>query len=244
MAVLEARAITHRYGDRVVLKEVNLSLPAGGRCAVVGPNGSGKTTLLRLLAKLEKPCQGEVTASRSGAPVTAELSFRRCVTLVLQRPFLFHTTVLGNVLYGLRARGMGRREAREKAIGALAQAGLASLQSRPARGLSVGEGQLVNLVRALVLDPEALLLDEVTAHLDPENQGRVEDLVLRFSREQGASIVFVTQNLPQAFRVADEGVMLYRGEVLQKGRLAGFLERPEDQRVADFVQGQMLKPAC
>ena len=139
MAVLEARGITHRYGERVVLREVSLSVPAGARYAVVGPNGSGKTTLLRLLARLERPSQGEVTATRNGGPVTADLDFRRCVAMVLQRPFLFHTTVLGNVLYGLRARGMGLREAKEKALGALAEAGLAALQRRPARAVRCNE---------------------------------------------------------------------------------------------------------
>jgi len=240
MLRMQACGLTHRYGSNTVLHNVDLETPAGGRLAVVGPNGAGKSTLLRLLAGLERPTGGEVVATDSAGRPCHHLALRRRVTMVLQRPFLFHTTVLGNVLYGLRVRGVPRGEARQRARRTLASAGLASLESRPAGALSVGESQLLNLARALALEPEVLLLDEVTAHLDPDNQRRVEELVLQYHAERGAGLLFVTQNLPQAFRMADEGVMLYRGQVLQQGRLADFVGRPRTPRVAEFVQAQML----
>jgi len=243
MLALGARAITHFRGNRVVLRDVHLEIAAGERFAIVGPNGAGKSTLLRLLALLEEPSEGEIIIREKGKRLSADLALRRRMVMVFQHSFLFHASVFGNVLYGLRVRGLPASLARERTQKALEMTGLEELARRPARNLSAGESQLVNLARALALDPEVLFLDEVTAHLDPNNEAKVEEILLRFSEEGKAAVVLVTQNLPQACRLANRGVMLYEGEVVGKGILREFLHQPIDDRVARFLRGQVLKAA-
>jgi len=240
MLSLHARGLSHSYRGRPVLRDITLEIPPGKRLALIGPNGAGKSTLLRLLAGLEKPNRGEVVALDGEAPITDPLALRRRVTMLLQRPYLLQTTVLGNVLYGLRLRGL-RAGARQKALAVLETTGLAHKAAQHARTLSGGESQLLNLARALALEPEILLLDEVTAHLDPENEARIEQLVLDYSQAPGRTLLLVTQDLPQACRLASEGFVLYDGELAQRDPLLDLLRHPSDPRVARFLQAHTLR---
>jgi len=219
MISLHMRSLTHRYHDRTVLRDVHLEVPAGARFALVGHNGSGKSTLLRLLAFLERPTAGEVFASSNGTRLSDDLSLRRRIVLVLQRPLLLNTSVLANVLYGLKVRWVPRPEARERAEEALETAGLTGLAHRSARLLSGGEVQLLNLARALAIGPEVLLLDEVTSHLDPANEERVEEIISRLAASGRVTTVLVTQDHEQAARLADRGALLRNGQVVRVGEI-------------------------
>jgi tungstate transport system ATP-binding protein len=240
MLSLHARNLSHSYRGRAVLRDITLEISPETRLSLIGPNGAGKSTLLRLLAGLEKPTQGEAIARDGETPVTDPLALRRRVTMLLQRPYLLQTTVLGNVLYGLHLRGH-RAGARQKALSVLEATGLAHKANQHARTLSGGEAQLLNLARALALEPEILLLDEVTAHLDPENEARIEQLVLDFSRTPGRTLIIVTQDLPQACRLAPEGLLLYDGQLAGRGPLPDLLRHPSDPRVARFLQSHTLR---
>lgn len=217
MISLRAANLSHCYQGRLVLQEVNLEIGAGESFAIVGHNGAGKSTLLRLLAFLERPSAGEVVAFANGAPTPADLALRRRVVMVMQRPFLFNTSVLANVAYGPRVRGASRREARERAHRALDMVGISALAEQPARTLSGGEAQLVNLARALAVEPEVLLLDEVTSHLDPDNEARAEEVVTNLTASGRVTVIVVTQDVDQAARLAARGALLSRGRVVAVG---------------------------
>src|SRR5207244_3526789 len=169
--------IVHRPASRgrkvgpEILRIDHLVIPMGQVTGILGPSGAGKSTLLRLLALLEAPTEGSVTVP--GALGWDATPGR--IVLVFQRPRLLQASVAANLGYGLWARGERRRGAKVEAW--LERLGLSALAYRPAQALSGGEQQRVALGRALILEPEVLLLDEPTANLDPENVALIERTV-------------------------------------------------------------------
>jgi tungstate transport system ATP-binding protein len=227
------------YGGRCVLDIDHLRVQSGEFLGVVGPSGAGKSTLLRLLNFLEVPDSGRLTfqgrqVHEGGVP----LATRRQVTTVFQRPVLLSSSVVRNVAYGLRLRGM--RDGRQEVEQVLARVGLADLARAPARTLSGGEAQRVALARALILHPVALLLDEPTANLDPYNVGLIEDAVRSMNREEGTTVVLVTHNIFQARRLAHRVVLLLGGRVVEAANVADFFDDPRDPRTDAFVRGEMV----
>lgn len=200
------------YGDSPVLTIDRLNIPRGEVIALVGPNGSGKTTLLHLLAFVETAG----TISFFGEQLTREtiLRFRRRVGLLLQNPYLFRTTVLTNIVWGLKIRGVPAEDARKKASEALRRVGLVGFESRPARSLSGGETQRVALARALALNPDVLLLDEPANHMDKESVQRTRDLVMEQNSKEGKTIVLTTHNLSLVESFAHRFLYIFSGKVI------------------------------
>jgi tungstate transport system ATP-binding protein len=232
--------ITKRYGDRIVLDVPALAIPRGEILALVGPSGAGKSTLLRLLNFLEPPTTGVIHFHGQAVTIDAgvPMAVRRQVTTVFQRPLLLATSVIANVMYGLRVRGV--RNARERARMALTQLGLAHLADTSAHRLSGGEMQRVALARALVCEPAVLLLDEPTANLDPANVERIEQAIVAAQRERPTTVVVVTHNLFQARRLAHRAGLLLDGRLIEVADKARFFDTPGDQRTAAFVRGEMV----
>jgi tungstate transport system ATP-binding protein len=232
-------AVRHGYGGRTVLSIESLQIAAGELLCLVGPTGAGKSTLLRLLAGLERPAAGRF---RFGDwPLDSgelPLETRRRIALVFQRPLALTGTVRANVEYGLRLRGLRREAARVQT--AIDQLGLTPLAPRDARSLSGGETQLMALARALVLEPEVLLLDEPTAHLDPARVTLVEGAVRDFRSRHAATVVWATHQLFQARRVADRVALLLDGRLVEAAGAAQFFTAPADPRTAAFVRGEMI----
>jgi tungstate transport system ATP-binding protein len=203
-------------GGREVLDIPILEIPDGQIVALTGPNGSGKTSLLQVLCGLFQPHKGSVKYrgqeifTQSGA---ARDRIRRDLGIVLQSPYLFKTTVLGNVCYGLLRRGLSRKDAAEKAREALDLAGLKGFGKRPYSALSGGEAQRVALARALVLEPEVLLLDEPFANVDAVSRSVIERVLLQENRYGKTSIIFTTHDMDQAHRMADTVVTLFEGKI-------------------------------
>lgn len=238
-ALYVLEGIRKTYGGRCVLDIDQLRVQSGEVLGVVGPSGAGKSTLLRLLNFLEVPDGGRLTfqgrqAQEGGVP----LATRRQVTTVFQRPVLLSSSVVRNVAYGLRLRGM--RDGRQEVEQVLARVGLADLARAPARTLSGGEAQRVALARALILHPVALLLDEPTANLDPYNVGLIEDAVRSMNREKGTTVVLVTHNIFQARRLAHRVVLLLGGRVVEAANVPDFFDNPRDPRTDAFVRGEMV----
>lgn len=232
-------ALTQSYGGRSVLQIDRLEVAAGEILCLVGPTGAGKSALLRLLAALETPASGQLHFGGfrpDGREFPLEL--RRRVTLVFQRPLLLSGNVLSNVEYGLRLRGVERPATKAQAI--LERLELSGLALRSARALSGGETQLLALARALVLEPEVLLLDEPTSNLDPARVARVEEVVAEFHRRRGSTIVWATHNLFQARRVARRVALLLDGRLVEVAETAVFFNSPRDARTAAFVRGEMV----
>jgi tungstate transport system ATP-binding protein len=231
--------VSHHYGDREVLAVDHLEVGDGEVLGLVGPTGSGKSTLLRLLAGVETASAGRVLfgghdLGGSGVP----LAVRRRVTLMFQRPLLLAGTVRANVEYGPRLRGLGRHPPQAQDV--MRRLGLNGLASRRAASLSGGEGQLVALARALALEPQALLLDEPTAHLDPARVSLAEGAVRDFQAQGGATVVWATHNLFQARRVARRVAFLLDGRLVEAAPTEEFFTAPRDGRTAAFLRGEMV----
>ncbi|HYA48563.1 MAG TPA: ATP-binding cassette domain-containing protein [Burkholderiales bacterium] len=190
-----------------------LRIRPGDALALVGPNGSGKTTLLMLLAFLLRPDRGRL-GFFGDDPWTDEartLLARREAVLVTHHPYLFKGTVLDNVEFGLKVRGLPEAERRDRVQQALALVELSGWESRPVAGLSAGQAQRVALARAMALHPRALLLDEPTANVEAGLALRVEAAVREVGRETGATVVFSSHDYSQASRLADAILHLSEG---------------------------------
>jgi tungstate transport system ATP-binding protein len=255
-AIYRLHQVRKVYEQRCVLDVDDLEVYRGEILAVVGPSGAGKSTLLRLLNFLEPPSSGSICfhAASNSSPNAGQrealfdathpvpLELRRRVTTVFQRPILLNRSVYANVRYGLRLRAdlVGRHDSRPQVEGALDQVGLGGLAHQRARTLSGGEAQRVSLARAIVLQPDVLLLDEPTANLDPYNVGMIEEIVRSLNEREGTTIVLVTHNVFQARRLAHRVGLLLEGRIVEVAEGTAFFESPQDPRPAAFVRGEMV----
>jgi len=205
--------MTFSYGERLILKIDRMEIGQGELVALVGPNGSGKTTLLHVLAFLIEPQEGRV--SLFGETTTGKnlMPFRRRVGLLLQQPYLFHTSVLANILWGMRIRGISRNEARSRALAALELVGLPGFENRYSSALSGGEAQRVALARALALDPDVLLLDEPASHLDRESVQHMDEIVQDMNRKRGKTVIMVTHSQEQVKSFAGRVLHMFGGRI-------------------------------
>jgi|SRR5690242_466123 tungstate transport system ATP-binding protein len=208
--MLELIRVVHRYDGRVVLDLERFQVPPGAAIAIVGPNGSGKSTLLRLLALLERPTQGEVRLD--GAVVTGSAARRR-VTLVEQRPVLFHGTVRENLEFGLQVRGT-RRAAMNSVIDRVAGTfGITTLLGRRRHELSDGEVQRVAVARALAVEPDVLLLDEPTSSADRAAAQMLYRVLAAERARRPLAICLASHQLEDAYRWADDVRALAEGKL-------------------------------
>jgi tungstate transport system ATP-binding protein len=221
--------VTLAIGGTKIVSDFSLRLDAGTRTVVVGPNGAGKSMLLRLCHGLVAPTGG--TLAWAGDPAGRQ-------AMVFQRPSMLRRSVLANVAYGLKLRGVGRAEREARAREMLAREGLAHLSDRPARVLSGGEQQRVALARAWALAPKILFLDEPTASLDPGAAQAVEEIVLAMAAE-GTKIVMTTHNLGQARRIGDEIVFVHKGRIAERATVDAFFRTPATPEAAAFLKGEL-----
>ncbi len=238
--IYKLQKIRKQYNDREVLDIDRLKIYPGEILALVGPSGSGKSTLLRLLNFLEPPSAGTIIFKgnlfRSGISMPTPL--RRRVTTVFQHPHLLNRSVASNVRFGLRLRN--RPNSQELVDNALEQVGLNHLAKQRARTLSGGEAQRVSLARALVIEPDVLLLDEPTANLDPFNVDLIEKIIGQINQEHATTIVLVTHNVFQARRLANRVGLLLDGRLIEVDYVHNFFESPKDERTAAFISGKMV----
>ncbi len=241
--LFELKDVVKKYEERTVLQVKDLKLDGNKVYAILGPNGAGKSTLLRLLNMLEEPTSGRiifqgVDINRAGE--SARLRMRRQMCMVLQNTYLFNTSVYQNVAYGLQLRGVRGAELERKVKEALSFVGLSDFGSRRALKLSGGETQRVALARAVAVRPQVLLLDEPTASLDPDSVALIEKLVRRIHESTGVTVLIITHNLFQAQRLADEAILLYNGEVIEKAPVAQFFTNPQSDITRRFISGTMI----
>ena len=231
------RGLVFERDGRRVLDIPELSLAAGSVTALLGPNGAGKSTLLRILAGLEQPTQGHVQlgAARS----ERERSLTSAMTF--QEPVFLRGTVRQNLLLGLSLRGLDEAEPRLRR--ASEDTDVAALLDRPARALSAGESQRVNLARALALEAPVLLLDEPLAGVDRRTrQGLLRDLP-QLIRSRGATTVIVTHDREEAFRLADRLAVMVGGRVVRNGSAEEVYSDPGTAEVAELLGYVVLELA-
>mgnify|MGYP001435557122 CR=1 FL=1 len=237
--VLEIRGVTKAYGDRPVLRGIDMEVGEHRAIALIGASGSGKSTLLRCIDLLETIddvdvfLDGEVITD----PSCSVVDVRRRLGMVFQSFNLFpHLTVLQNVVLApVRSHGLKRPEAEASARELLSRFGLAGREGDYPDRLSGGQQQRVAIVRALATSPRALLLDEVTSALDPELVGEVLELV-RGLKEQGMTMVIATHEMAFARDVADEVCFLHEGTVLERGDPARIFHAPERPETQQFLR--------
>jgi len=237
VALLETINLTHKYGTRHVLRNVNLEIHRGDAFVLIGPTGAGKTTLIRLLDLLETPASGRIYFDGRDVtyPERYTLEIRRRMAVVQQKPVVFNMNVYDNVACGLRWRHEKGRLLRQKAENALELVGMTDYRHRNTRTLSGGETQRVAIARALVTEPEILFLDEPTANLDPVSIAKIEEVLAHTIGEHKTTIVMATHDIHQGQRLADRIGVLIDGEILQIGSPGTIFTAPKNREIAEFV---------
>jgi tungstate transport system ATP-binding protein len=233
--LVELRDLLVKRGEHPALQLDHLAIQNGEVLAVVGPNGAGKSTLLLTLARLLKPERGEIQFNGQPASAESDTTYRRRIALVMQDPLLFDTSVFDNVASGLRFRGISRDEIRQKVPIWLERLGVGHLAKRRAGQLSGGEAQRVSLARALVLEPQLLLLDEPFSALDPPTRSRLLDDLGALLKETATTTVFVTHDLPEAAQLAGRMAVIISNRLRQVGEPESVFASPADEDVAGFV---------
>ncbi len=243
-AVFEAAGVIKRYDGATALGPLRLTVEAGSTTALIGPSGAGKSTLLRMLNGLVWPDAGEVKFRGHPLPREGLPGLRRQIGYVVQGGGLFpHLDARENA--ALVARWLRWDEARIAArieeLSAVARLPLDALSRFP-RQLSGGQAQRVSLMRALMLDPEVLLLDEPLGALDPITRFDLQqDLREAFARLR-KTVVLVTHDLAEAAFLADHAVLLKDGRIVQEGRVEDLARAPADEFVAHFVRAHRRSP--
>ncbi len=221
-------------GGRALLDDVSAVFAHAPVTAVLGPNGAGKTLLMRVCRGLVEPAGGTV---RWGVHRPRALGVR--IGYVPQNPVMLRRSVRANVAYALQLAGIAPGQRRTRIGEVLGDVRLEALARTGAHNLSGGERQRLAIARAWAQGPEALLLDEPTAHLDPASAAAIERTVARV-RATGTRIVLCTHDLAQARRLADEVVFMHCGRIREHARTADFFERPASAEAERFIAGELL----
>lgn len=229
---LETEKLTLERDGRLLIDRIDLALTSGGITVIMGSNGAGKSLLLRLLHGLLSPSAGEI---RWGG-TSLSPSIRTRQGMVFQRPVLLRRSVAANIDFAL---GLRKGASQERRDALLDRVGLLDRANQPARLLSGGEQQRLALVRALALEPEVLFLDEPTASLDPASVLTIEQVV-RAARRSGTKIIFVTHDLNQAKRLADDVVFLHRGQLLEHSPAERFFHAPYSEVARAYLEGRIV----
>jgi len=232
--VVEFDRVVRQYGAVRAVDNLTFSIAKGEFFALLGPSGSGKTTSLRLIAGFERPDAGRILLQ--GRDVAATPPYQRDVNTVFQDYALFpHLSVVDNVSYGLRMRGVGAAEARARAMGHLARVQLHGLEDRAPSALSGGQRQRVALARALINEPSVLLLDEPLGALDLKLREEMQTELKVLQRAVGITFVFVTHDQGEALSMADRIAVFNTGRIEQLDTPRILYEAPATEFVARFV---------
>jgi osmoprotectant transport system ATP-binding protein len=238
--MLAARDIRKSFGANRVLDGVSVTVSRGRTTVLLGPSGGGKSTLLRVLNGLVWPEGGEVQFDDRRLTRNNARQLRHCMGYVVQDAGLFpHLTAAGNVALLARHLGWDRERIRKRLqeLIELARLPAEALDRYPAE-LSGGQRQRVGLMRALMLDPPVLLMDEPLGALDPITRSQLQGDLRTIFRELNKTVVLVTHDLAEAAYFADEIVLLARGRIEQKGTMRDFVQRPATLFVSEFVRAQ------
>jgi ABC-type Fe3+/spermidine/putrescine transport system ATPase subunit len=226
--------VTKHFDDVPAVRGIDLAVERGEFVSLLGPSGCGKTTTLRLIAGFEQPDEGEIKIA--GEDVRGLPAYRRDVNTVFQSYALFpHMSVLDNVAYGLRHRGMARGAREESARRMLGIVRLEGVEKRKPTQLSGGQQQRVALARALVMNPKVLLLDEPLGALDLAVRKQLQIELKTIQAEVGVTFVYVTHDQEEALALSDRVAVMNKGRIEQIGSPREIYDRPATEFVAGFI---------
>lgn len=231
---LKIKDISMKYDKKEVLKNINFELNEGELICVLGPSGCGKTTLLNIIGGFIPDFEGDILLSDKN--ISNLPPEKRPISTVFQSYGLFsHKNVIENVSYGLKFLKLSKNEILEKSKDVLKKVGLEGYDKKKISELSGGEQQRVAIARSLVLNPKVLLLDEPFSNLDVHLRGIMRDEVKRIQKQFGITMIIVTHDQEDAFRLADKIVVLNKGKIEQIGTPRELYLKPKTEFVAQFI---------
>lgn len=236
---LELRALSAMFGQTLAVSKVSLAVRRGELVSLLGPSGCGKTTTLRMVAGFVPPSSGLVFVG--GKDVTHLPAHKRNMGVVFQSYALFpHLSVLGNVAFGLRMRGLSASERRARAAAALDLVALSKLADRYPSQLSGGQQQRVALARALVIEPDLLLLDEPLSNLDAHLRAEMRNEIRQLQQRLAITTLFVTHDQEEALAMSDRVGVMNIGELIEVGTPMALCDHPEQPFTAQFLGARTL----
>ncbi|PAD70383.1 glutamine ABC transporter ATP-binding protein [Bacillus sp. 7586-K] len=239
--ILQVKGLIKKYGDKVVLNGIDFEVEKGKVIAILGPSGCGKSTLLRCLNGLEEVHGGDILLENESLinKSTKWQEVRQRIGMVFQSYDLFpNLSVMENILLSpLKVQKRKRQEAERQAIELLERVGLVERANDYPRQLSGGQKQRIAIVRALCINPEIMLFDEVTASLDPEMVREVLEVIAQLA-EQGMTMLIVTHEMNFAKLVADEVIFMDKGNIIEHASSEQFFLKPQTERAQQFLNIQ------
>lgn len=253
-------SVYRKTGVTAALSNISLDIKKGEIFVIIGLSGSGKSTLLRCLNRLHRPTSGSITFEGSELNTMSKqelLALRRNKISMIFQSFglMDHRDVMGNVAYGLEVKGMSKVEREEKAMKLISMVGLDGWEHKDCSQLSGGMRQRVGIARALATDPEVLLMDEPFSALDPLVRRDMQFELLSLQRKLKKTVVFVTHDIDEAFKLGDTVAIMRDGKIIQVGTPEQMSAHPADDYVSDFigaadktkvlsVKNIMITPSC
>ena len=240
--MIEIQNVRKSFGDREILKGIDMTVPTGSVTVILGPSGSGKTTFLRTLNFLEKADAGQmtlndITVDLHKASKKEILNSRRHTSMVFQMYNLFsNMTALENVMEGLvTVKQMKQSEARAKAEQCLEAVGMKGFEAYYPVQLSGGQQQRVGIARAIAMDPAVILFDEPTSALEPELVGEVLGAIKNIAREMHVTMIVVTHEIAFAKEVADQVIFMEQGVIVEQGTAKEVISNPREDWTRQFL---------
>jgi phosphate transport system ATP-binding protein len=246
----EIRNLNFHYGNFHAVKNLSMGIAENAVTAIIGPSGCGKSTLLRCFNRMhdlyrDNRYEGEIILQPSGRNIVSRdvdpIEMRMRIGMVFQKPNPFPKSIFENIAYGLRLKGIKKRERLHQRVAAALEAAalwdeVKDRLHRSAYDLSGGQQQRLCIARALATDPEILLFDEPTSALDPAATSRIEDLI--YSLKERVTIIIVTHNMQQASRVSDNTAFMYLGELIEAGPTKLIFSKPSNKFTSDYITGR------
>ncbi len=244
--MVQFKGILKRFGKVIAVEKMDFDIEEGSLVTLLGPSGCGKTTLLRMVAGLEEPTEGDIFIK--GVRINDTPIHKRNLGMIFQNYALFpHKTIFDNVAFGLKYRNVSKEEIRDKVLQALEMVRLPGVENRMPSQLSGGQQQRIAMARAIVIEPDVLLMDEPLSALDENLREEMRREVDNLQQMLGVTTIFVTHDQREALSMSDKILVMKDGKKQQEGSPEAVYNEPANHFVADFlghsnfIQGEIVE---